>query len=171
MKSLSDYSANFKVGVAIGVCGEVLSGIVIAVYGVQVGLELVDRYQRDQPTDHLECPAAGFQSFMNSCQLIMLIVTIVLFVLRVERRRGLSRILVARCSIGIIGFAVGGILSILLGSCFLNQATWGKIIGCVGYGFTIISAFLLVLAPEMRQTRKGGEAARWNPHALVYANT
>lgn len=172
MKSLSKYSTHFKVGVAVGVLGEVLSGVANAAYRVQLGLELVKRSQQDLPIDNLQCNAAGFQSFMNGLQLVMIIATIALFIVRIQRRRGVSRIFVALCSVGMIGFAVGGILGIVLtpGGCFINEVIWAKILGCIGHGFVITSALLFVLAPEMRQSLKDMETTQLNPQGVVYAS-
>ncbi|KAF4670217.1 hypothetical protein FOZ61_001235 [Perkinsus olseni] len=167
-----DGDAEFKAAMAIGICGQVLSWLANAVYRSKVALEIIRRARVNQPLGDIQCVAIAFQSFMIGLQLLMLIVTLALVIVRVERRKGLSRVIPALGGVGMIGFAVGQIVGILIvpGGCEIDQAVWSKIIGCVGAVFIIISAFLFVLAPESRQSKNSDEAAQLRPQGLVYAS-
>ncbi|KAF4694832.1 hypothetical protein FOZ60_006685 [Perkinsus olseni] len=169
MKSLAAYSGQFKAAMAIGICGQVLSWLANAVYRSKVALEIVRRARLNQPLGDIQCDAIAFQSFMIGLQLLMLIVTLALVIVRVERRKGLSRVIPALGGVGMIGFAVGQIVGILIvpGGCVIDQAVWSKIIGCVGGVFIIVSAFLFVLAPESRQSKNSDEAAQLRPQGSV----
>ncbi|KAF4665552.1 hypothetical protein FOL47_004520 [Perkinsus chesapeaki] len=154
---------------AIGIIGQIASWVANAAFRTTIVLKIVDNYNR-RVTAQVDCPAVAFQSTMIGFQLLMLVVTTVLVVVRVERRNGLSRIIVALGSVGMVLFAIGQIIGTLLavGGCPIDQPLWSKIVGCIGGVLIIVSAFLYVLAPESRKPKKLDD--QLVPQGVVYAS-